>query len=197
MPDHADSAPLVAVLAAGRASRFGGGKLDALLEGKPLGRWVLDAVKDAGLEPGVIVVSPDAPAFARSAQGWQLVTNAMRDEGQGTSVALACREAAARSRGVLLLLADMPLIEPEQLRKLATSGANAATRYPDGRLGVPVSIAAEDVGKFADLSGDSGLGRFLADLKDLEVFEANPESLIDVDDPETLEKVRDIVARLG
>ena len=37
-------AVFVAVLAAGRASRFGGGKLDADLAGKPVGQWVLDAV---------------------------------------------------------------------------------------------------------------------------------------------------------
>ena len=36
--------PLVAVLAAGRGTRFGGGKLEALCAGKPLGRCALDAV---------------------------------------------------------------------------------------------------------------------------------------------------------
>ena len=40
--------PHVAVLAAGRGKRFGGGKLEATCAGKPLGRWVLDAVRKRG-----------------------------------------------------------------------------------------------------------------------------------------------------
>ena len=47
--------PLVAVLAAGRGTRFGGGKLEAMCAGRPLGRWILDAVVEAGLVRGVIV----------------------------------------------------------------------------------------------------------------------------------------------
>ena len=53
-----DSAPLVAVLAAGAASRFGGGKLDAMLAGKRVGQWVLDAVAAAGLPPPVLMRDP-------------------------------------------------------------------------------------------------------------------------------------------
>ena len=53
-------APLVAVLAAGSATRFGGGKLDAVLAGRRLGAWALATIERAGLPPGVIVVPPDA-----------------------------------------------------------------------------------------------------------------------------------------
>ena len=53
------SVPRVAVLAAGSATRFGGGKLEAICAGKPLGRWVLDAAEAAGLQPGTIVAGPD------------------------------------------------------------------------------------------------------------------------------------------
>ena len=56
--------PLVAVLAAGRGTRFGGGKLEAICAGKPLGRWALDAVAEAGLEPGIVITGPAAVGFA-------------------------------------------------------------------------------------------------------------------------------------
>ncbi|MFT3965605.1 MAG: NTP transferase domain-containing protein, partial [Sphingobium sp.] len=77
----------VAILAAGRASRFGGGKLDAACAGKPLGRWVLDAVAAAGAPPGLIVVGPRPPAFAGDAlhDGWTVITNAEAERGMGTS----------------------------------------------------------------------------------------------------------------
>lgn len=182
----AEVQPLVAVLAAGRATRFGGGKLDAQCAGKRLGLWALDAVADAGLEPGVIVTGPDAPQFAQAAFGWQVLTNPAPEEGLGTSVALACRAAEQQERGVLLLLADMPLVAPAHLQALMPCRSSVATRHPDGRPGVPVLLTSEDVGRFTSLSGDRGAGKLLADLEELEVLEAPAGSLLDVDDAETL-----------
>lgn len=190
----AEGEPLVAVLAAGLASRFGGGKLDADCAGRPLGRWAIDAVAQAGLQPGVILVGPQPPAFASAAQGWDMITNPTPERGLGTSVALACREAARQLRAVLLLLADMPLVDADQLHTLASCPTTAATRYPDGHLGVPVHIAPGDVGRFTELSGDSGVGKLLYSLDGLTVLDAPPESLCDVDDAEALEAVRQILA---
>ena len=40
----------IALLAAGGATRFGGGKLDAQCAGKPLGQWALDAARTVPLK---------------------------------------------------------------------------------------------------------------------------------------------------
>ena len=186
----ADEQPLVAVLAAGLGSRFGGGKLDADCAGRPLGRWALDAVAAAGLQPGIILVGPQPPAFAGAVPGWRMVTNPTPERGQGASVALACREAARQSRGVLLLLADMPLIDPAHLQRLASCPSTAATRYPDGHLGVPACIAAGDIRRFTGLAGDSGAGKLLYSLDGVTVFDAPPETLCDVDNTDALEAAR-------
>ncbi|MWV28609.1 nucleotidyltransferase family protein [Aurantiacibacter rhizosphaerae] len=191
----AEPSPLVAVLAAGSAKRFGGGKLDAACAGKRLGQWALGAVLRAGFAPGVIVVGPQPPAFAEAATGWHLLTNPSPEEGQGTSVALACAEAARQSRGVLLLLADMPLVETYHLRRLAACQSGAATLYPDGRLGVPTHIAADDVARFTALHGDSGAGKLLSDVTGITVFDAPTDSLRDVDDPQALEAVERLLSR--
>lgn len=184
--------PVVAVLAAGRGSRFGGGKLDAGCAGKKLGQWALDAVAASGLKPGVIVVGPVAPDFAKAADGWQLLTNPDPDAGQGGSVALAAQAAAGRP--LLLVLADMPLVTPAHLRCLADCSGSAASRYPDGRLGVPACISAEAVGQLESLGGDRGAGPILSGLPDLTVIEADPVTLLDVDDAAGLERVRAILA---
>lgn len=189
-----DRKPLVAVLAAGRATRFGGGKLDANCAGMPLGQWTLDAVAQAGLSAGVIVVGPQPPVFAQAAAGWSFLTNPAPEEGLGPSVSLACQKAAAQSRDVLILLADMPLVTPDHLRALVSCRSCAATRYPDGRVGVPALIAASDVGSFTSLSGDSGAGKLLSCLDALEVFDAPPDTLLDVDDAEALGAVGEILA---
>lgn len=189
--------PLVAVLAAGLASRFGGGKLDADLGGKPLGQWALDAVVAAGLEPGLIVVGPQVPAFADAAHGWALLPNTAPEAGLGTSVALAVREAEALDLDVLLLLADMPLLDPAHLKRLRQSAANAATAWPDGRLGVPALICRKDLCGFRDLAGERGAGPLLAKLHDLETVSAPPGMLADVDRPEDLAQVQRLLEARG
>jgi CTP:molybdopterin cytidylyltransferase MocA len=175
-------APLVAVLAAGRGTRFGGGKLEAPCAGKPLGRWVLDAVEAAGLGPGLIVTGPEGVSFAEC---WTALINPEPGAGLGTSLAIAAR--AAGERGALLvLLADMPLVMPAYLRALAATAAPAATRQPDGRAGVPALLDRTLLKQAADLTGDRGAGPLLARAA---LLDAPPGSLRDVDTPRDLAEV--------
>ncbi len=186
----ADTGVLVAVLAAGGASRFGGGKLDAMLAGKPVGQWVLDAVEAAGLEPGVIVVGPQAPQFAADS-GWQLLTNPNAAQGLGTSLALAA--AHAEGRTLLVLLADMPLIDPAHLRALVGAGPLAATLYPNGKAGVPALFGPALLAELAGLTGDAGAGALLSSRKGVAMFEPLPAMLLDIDRPEDLVRADDLL----
>ncbi|RIV82465.1 nucleotidyltransferase family protein [Aurantiacibacter zhengii] len=190
----ADEQPLVAVLAAGKASRFGGGKLDANLKGRPVGRWVLDTVESAGLMRRFIVTGPESPQFARDATGWQVIVNRHPERGLSGSVEAARRQAVAQQADLLLVLADMPLIEPGHLQELVATPGSTATRYPDGRLGVPALVRASDQDWLANLTGDRGAGRVLAEIPRLTRVDAAPHSLLDIDDAAGLEELR---RRLG
>lgn len=176
--------PHVAVLAAGRATRFGGGKLEALCAGKPLGRWVLDAVAEAGLGPGTIVTGPEGVSFA---EGWTRLVNPEPGAGLGSSLAIAARATlASGAESLLVLLADMPLISAAYLRELATASAPAATRQPDGRAGVPALLDRALLEQAATLTGDRGAGPLLAGAS---LLEAPPGILQDVDTAEDLAEV--------
>ena len=184
----AEAGPLVAVLAAGLGRRFGGDKLDADCAGKPLGRWVLDAVVAAGLAPGVVVVGPHAPGFAL-ASGWALVTNPQPEAGLGGSVALAAAAALAQHRDLVLVLADMPLVTPAFLADLAAHEGAVATRHPDGRAGVPALLPLAVLGKAAQLAGERGAARLLAGIDGLTLLVPPPGMLADVDHAADLAKV--------
>ena len=86
----------IAVLAAGSARRFGGGKLDVDCAGKPLGHWALDAARTVQGARIAVVVGPAAPNFVGDAE---IVRNPQADEGLGTSVAAVARWASASSAG--------------------------------------------------------------------------------------------------
>src|SRR3990167_9285242 len=112
------SGPLaIALLAAGEARRFGGGKLDADLRGKRLGRHSLDAALALDQGPVLVVIGDPAPAFAREAGDVELLVNRNAAEGLDTSVALAARHAAGQgAQALLLLAADMPRASQATLR---------------------------------------------------------------------------------
>jgi molybdenum cofactor cytidylyltransferase len=179
-----DVPPLVAVLAAGAATRFGGGKLDAPLVGKPVGQWVIDAVHDAGLPPGLIVVPGHPPQFAL-ASGWPLLTNICASDGLGTSIALAASAALGQGRHLLVLLADMPLVTPDHLRALLAAG-EAATAWPGNRAGVPALVGPRLLPALAELAGQEGAGPLLARQQDLPRLTVADAMLRDIDRPEDL-----------
>jgi CTP:molybdopterin cytidylyltransferase MocA len=191
----ADAAPLVAVLAAGKGARFGGGKLDAECAGKPLGQWGIDAVAAAGLVPGIIITGATPPAFAAQSQkqGWGLCVNPEASKGQGTSLALAAQIAQARGADLLVLLADMPLIVPSHLVALVRAGGAAATLYshgsPKGELGVPALLPHAMLAPFTQLAGERGGAAALREIAGLRAIDAPSDMLRDVDTPGDLAHV--------
>ena len=189
------SGPLaIALLAAGSARRFGGGKLDAELAGKRLGHHALDAVLALNRGKHLVVVSPDSPAFAREAEAEglaHLLVNPDAAEGLGTSVALAARHAAeAGAEKLLLLAADMPLVSAATLGALvdACTDTPACVRHSDGHPGIPACFPAASFAALAALGGDKGAGALLRS-GDVAVLDIDPRELRDVDTVAELEKL--------
>jgi xanthine dehydrogenase accessory factor len=180
--------PLVAVLAAGRGTRFGGGKLEAICAGKPLGRWALDAVADAGLAPGV---NRDRAARRQLCRG---LARAVQPPTRTRLGLLAGAGAQAALDGgastLLVLLADMPLVTPDYLRRLAAASPPAATRQPDGHAGVPALLdRALLARKPRAWPGDRGAGALLTAVPGLAHREPPAGMLRDVDTQEDLAEV--------
>lgn len=180
----ADADILVAVLAAGRASRFGGGKLTADCAGRPLGRYALDAAQAAGLPAGVVVTGRDGCSFAA---GWDCLINPDPAAGLAGSLAIAAQAAIDRGAGALLvLLADMPLVSPAFLADLARTPAPAATRHASGQPGVPALFGASLLPDLTRLTGDKGAAALLTNQPDLTLLDPPPHMLHDVDTPKDL-----------
>lgn len=182
------SGPLaIALLAAGRASRFGGGKLDADLRGKPLGRHALDAALALDQGPVLVVVGNPAPAFAAEAKQVELLANPRATDGLGTSVALTARQAAeSGAMALLLLAADMPLVSETTLRRLVDAcapGVPSAVRHADGHPGIPACFPREWFEALQGLDGDRGAGALLRGSDRVRTISAPAAELADVDRP--------------
>ncbi len=157
--------PTVIVLASGRGERFfaSGGtvhKLAAPLAGRPLIEHTLAAVRASGLP-------------------WHLEDAG--HPGMGDSIAAAVR-ANGTAAGWLILPADLPLVRPDTLRKVALALALAAPvqavqPHYRGAAGHPVGFAAPCRDALLLLEGKQGAARVLLALRAM-----NSVADIDVDD---------------
>lgn len=117
------SGPVTAVvLAAGLGTRLGG-RVKGLLrvDGLPLLRRTLLALRDGGIDETILVVRPDAvAALAEAAQGLiaRLLVQPRPERGQGSSLQLGLQAVPADSPLTLVALSDQPLIAAEDIRAL-------------------------------------------------------------------------------
>lgn len=180
--------PLVALLAAGSARRFGEGKLDALLGGRALGAWALASAQDCGFDVAV-VIGPKPPSFALEAQamvGVRVIENPHAADGMGTSVACAARAAIASGHaGLIILLADMPFVEGGALQGLIDPERAVFARHADGNPGPPACIPARLLPRLCNLTDERG-ARSVLDAADIRLVDWPPDQLFDIDTPAAL-----------
>src|SRR3954447_20225099 len=104
------------VLAGGVGSRMGGAKATALLAGRPLVAWALDALRDAGFERRAIVAKRDTALPALDVPVW-IEPDEPRHPLAGVAYALE----RAGADDVVTVPVDLPLVAPEVLRALGAA----------------------------------------------------------------------------
>jgi molybdenum cofactor cytidylyltransferase len=185
------------VLAAGAGSRFGGGKLRALLHGRPILTHVVAAARAAGLDPIVVVVPPTGELDALDLGAVRRVTNPNPAEGLSSSVRLGLRalELDRDVEAAAILPGDQPLVRPEVIAELLEAlAASPATpfvvpRYADDGAPNPI-LARRSIWRLADeLAGDRGFGPVLATHPELVRFVPVAGENPDIDTPADLARL--------
>ncbi|MBP5986783.1 MAG: nucleotidyltransferase family protein [Azonexus sp.] len=148
------------LLAAGSSRRFGSDKrLQPLADGTPM---ALAAARNlaAACPCSLVVIRPDdtvlAGLFAEA--GLATVICHAAEQGMGHSLAAGVA-ASADAAGWLVVLADMPYIQPASYRAVLDAmlgGATLARPLHDGLPGHPVGFSAEHLDALLALTGDQG-----------------------------------------
>ncbi len=195
---QSNTGPLDAiVLAAGRGARFGGGKLLAPLNGRPLIAGALDAAMAASVRSVFVAIGDDAAlreAITREARKLVLVPVADPAEGMGASLRTAAAEVPDDTAGVFVFLGDMPAIDPAtpaSLAKALDGPDRIVAPTFEGRRGHPVLFGASWLPALRTLSGDEGARAILAKAGErlVTVPVQDPGVLLDVDRPEDLARL--------
>jgi molybdenum cofactor cytidylyltransferase len=184
----------VVVLAAGRGLRFGGNTPKPLLElgGHPLVVHALNAARGSGLSTTVVVVSDERVAAAVADRPEvHVVHNDAPEQGIASSLQSALRalEPNAAVDGVVVGLADQPLVGPDAYRRVAAAydgGARLAVATYGGTRGNPVLVGREHWGEALALTGDEGARALLRRHGAVEVPCDGTGEPTDVDTPEDL-----------
>jgi len=146
------------LLAAGRSARFGtgGSKLDAELNGRPLGLHVVEALAALPFATRIAVTGRARVDYA--AHGFRTVTNDDPDAGMGRSVRLGIG-AVGGAAAAVIVLADMPCVTETHVRRLfdAATGPDATVASCEGdAAGPPVLFGRNWFGRLLALDGDAG-----------------------------------------
>ncbi len=178
------------VLAAGQSSRFrdGGGldltKLVARIDGKPIVRRVVEAALAAKARPVVVVTgyARDSVEAAVAGLDVRLAFNSKFASGLASSLKAGLAATPSEMAGALVLLGDMPRIDPRLIDALidgflARKDALAAIPSRNGRRGNPVLLGRGLFKAAMRLTGDEGARRLIGAL--------SPSELVEIETPDT------------
>ena len=196
----------VLVLAAGRASRMRvpaegvleratlPHKLLAEFDGMPLISKSVATAMQAGARDVHVVLGYRAEEMRAALAGLDvnIVDNPNYDDGMATSLRWGVAALREGTNGVMVLLADMPAVDAEHLRKMieafAEAGGGCVVRAVSGEVrGNPVILPRETFDALAALEGDVGARHVLAEsglpVVDVDIGDA---ALLDVDTQEAV-----------
>jgi len=188
------------VLAAGRSTRFGpSNKLLADLDGAPVIRRTVAAVKDSGVASVIVVTGHMADEIRQALDGLDVafVDNPSYRDGLSTSLKAGLAALPRGIDGVLVALGDMPGVTGEDIDRLIAGfapkeGRSILVPTFQGKRGNPVLFAADLVPELVEVEGDAGakhvIGRHGDEVTEVEI--GSRRIFLDVDTPEALAQIR-------
>ena len=196
-----DTRPALIVLGAGRGSRFIGTEhklLQDLGESTVLGTTLRNAIS-SHLPMVVVTTAPLADEARRHVAARDVIVLPEAGTPGGAPLGMAhsiCAGVSARpdAAGWLILPADMPLVRPATLQRVARELANNAIAYAQykGRRGHPVGFSAGLFSELIALSGDEGARRLIARYPGFGVNVDDVGTTIDIDTQADLDLVREM-----
>ena len=160
---------------------MGGAKATALLAGRPLVAWALDALRDAGIERRAVVAKADTPLPALDVPVW-IEPDEPRHPLAGVAYALE----RAAGKDVVTVPVDLPLVPAATLRALAAARGCAMVRGHPLLARFEAGTAIEPVGRATDAV--LALDPVVVELH---------EELVNVNTPDDLARAEALTRRTG
>jgi molybdenum cofactor cytidylyltransferase len=184
------------VLAAGASTRFGSPKQLARFHGQTLLQRVVAVAGEVTATSITIVVGANAAEVVSTLPSGRagVLVNREWQEGIASSLRAAVRALPGACDGVLVLLADQPLVGTAGLNRLTSVWRRQpkriiASRY-EGVIGVPAIFPRWCFNDLCALRGDQGARALIQRHIDHVTGMDHPEAGVDIDQPEDLLSLR-------
>lgn len=183
------------VLAAGASRRFGSAKQLAIFRGQPLVTHAIRLAEAVTGNRSLLVAGNQWPLVAAACAplAGYLVVNPDFAAGLASSISAGVSAVAGSATGILLLMADQPLIEARHLHEIVEAWSRNPERIVasefDGIDGPPVLFPASVFPELRALQGDSGARRVLQANPSRVIRVKCPAAATDVDVPADLEAI--------
>jgi molybdenum cofactor cytidylyltransferase len=188
------------IMAAGRSSRMGpANKLLAEVDGKPMVRRAVEAALASAAAPVNVVLGHDAHRVRAALRGCKVhfVDNPDFAAGMSTSLRRGLAALPDNVDGAVILLGDMPRVEPTAIDRLIAAfdpdeGRSICVPVWNGKRGNPVLWARRYFSEMAAVAGDVGARHLIGEHGDqvAEVPMPDDGTLVDIDTPEALNALR-------
>ncbi|MGZ4200498.1 MAG: nucleotidyltransferase family protein [Thermoleophilaceae bacterium] len=182
------------VLAAGEATRFGGPKQLAELDGRPLLEHALRSVSAVpAIDRIVVVLGAHAKEIRAKVDFLDTEPIVCEDWREGQAASLRAGLAALGDvEAALITLGDQPRITPQVIAMALDDfdGRRPVRMTYDGQPGHPVVLPAGMIPRVMELEGDVGARHLLEQARVREVEAGHLASAADVDTPADLEVLR-------
>lgn len=176
------------LMASGAGSRFGGNKLFADVNGRPLVDRAMDAYPPSLFHRAVVVSCYPALLVLAGAKGYRTILNQDSAEGISASIRLGMEEMDGTD-GVIFAVCDQPWLTAESVQRVIAAFEAQPHRITalswQGRKGNPCLFPTAYYEELAALTGDRGGGAVIKAHPDalLLVEACHPQELRDVDTP--------------
>ena len=183
------------VLAAGQASRFGSTKQLAIFGNEPLVKRAIRTAEQTCGPRSLLVTGNDWENVAKACEpltGFMIYNPSYRD-GLATSLAQGIRSIRDLADGVLLMLADQPLVNDEHLQVLtkawhASPDFICASGYANTQ-GPPVIFPARFFADLLQLQGDRGAKAVIEANNEQVISIPFEDAALDIDRPDDLKQI--------
>ena len=179
------------VPAAGMSTRMGRNKLLLAFKGKALIAQAVDTLLESEVDEIIVVLGHEADKVKEKLRGKQVtfVENSNYRQGMGTSIRAGLGAVSSGATAIMIYLADQPLLEPEDVKRLIGAFADAREQgksivvpFFHGQRGNPVILDSSYKEAILDVVGEVGCKR---------VIKRNPDKVLVVE-METDHVVRDV-----
>ncbi|MEM2967100.1 MAG: NTP transferase domain-containing protein [Candidatus Caldarchaeum sp.] len=186
-----------AVIASGYSQRFGRDKLSAVLMGRPLLAWAVEAI--SFLEHRAVVVQLSDVKKALIPPSYAVLVNTRASRGLSAGIRLAASWTPSESEGLVIVLGDMPFTK-KVVKKLVDvfrcECCEAVSACLAGEPSPPAVFSKKLLHRLIMLEGDVGAKSILKTVG-ARVVEVDERLLTDVDTVEDLAKAERTFKELG